>query len=163
MLSWREVSEAFASAPRYWIATTDEDGAPHVIQQWGAWVDGSLYFEGGPQTRWARNLARDPRLVVTSENGGFAIMVEGHAENLSSPDERLARAIIREYAAKPYGYKPDPANWSAGGLIALRPKRAFAWRYEDFTVTATRFAFAARSAPSSSENGPSRSRRKSSA
>ena len=141
MLSWVQVARAFASAPRYWIATTNADGAPHVIQQWGAWVDGALYFEGGTQTRWARNLRRDARLVATAERAGLAIMVEGQAERLAAPTLPLARRIIAAYGAKPYGYKPRRENWRAGGLIALRPRRVFAWRYKAFNTTATRFAF----------------------
>jgi hypothetical protein len=163
MLSWQEVSQAFGSSPRYWIATTDADGAPHVVQQWGAWVEDRLFFEGGSTTRWARNLARDPRVAVSAETGRFAIMIEGHAENLSSPDEELARAIIRAYAAKPYGYEPDPVNWKDGGLIAVRPRKAFAWRYDDFPSTATRFTFSPASAAPSRErdsaDGSTRSRR----
>lgn len=149
MLSWQEVSQAFGSSPRYWIATTDADGAPHVIQQWGAWVEDRLFFEGGSTTRWARNLARDARVAVTAEIANFAIMIEGDAENLSSPDEALAGAIIRAYAAKPYGYSPDPVNWKDGGLIAVRPRKAFAWRYDDFPSTATRFMFSSVSVGSS--------------
>jgi hypothetical protein len=156
MLSWHEVALAFGSAPRYWIATTDANGAPHVIQQWGAWVDGSLYFEGGSHTRWARNIARDPRLVATTENSGLAIMIEGRADNLSGPNRALVNAIIREYSGKPYGYKPDPANWSEGGLIALRPTKAFAWRYAEFDKTATRFTFTASPLNASAEDGAAR-------
>ena len=141
MLEWPEVARAFASAPRYWIATTDADGAPHVIQQWGAWVDGSLYFEGGPTTRWATNLRRDPRLAASVEVEDLAIMLNGRVEDLAAPGADLAAKIIAAYAAKPYGYTPTPDNWRDGGLIAVRPTRVFAWRYEAFNTTATRFSF----------------------
>ena len=40
LLRWLTVARALHGAPRYWIATTDADGAPHVVQQWGAWVEG---------------------------------------------------------------------------------------------------------------------------
>lgn len=36
MLAWAPVRRALVTAPRYWIATTSQDGSPHVIQQWGA-------------------------------------------------------------------------------------------------------------------------------
>ena len=140
MLPWAEVGRAFAAAPRYWIATTDSDGAPHAIQQWGAFIDGSLYFEGGSHTRWARNLARDPRVAVSVETDGLAIMVEGQVERLT-PDVTLAAAIIASYATKPYGYIPDPKNWDGDGLVAVRPATVFAWKFESFIATATRFAF----------------------
>lgn len=140
MLRWGAVASAFATAPRYWIATTDDGGAPHLIQQWGAFIDGSLYFEGGSHTRWARNLARDPRAAVSVEADGLAIMVEGRVEKLT-PNAALAEAIIESYASKPYDYTPEPKNWAGGGLVAVRPTRVFAWRFESFNTTATRFHF----------------------
>ena len=111
-----------------------------MIQQWGAFIEGSLYFEGGSKTRWARNLAREPRVGVSVEALGFAIMVEGRVERLT-PDASLANAIIASYATKPYGYTPDPKNWEGDGLVAVRPATVFAWKFESFNTTATRFAF----------------------
>ena len=140
MLPWEDVAGAFARSPRYWIATTDDDGAPHVIQQWGALIDGSLYFEGGSHTRWSRNLARDPRVAVSVEAEGLAIMVEGRVDRLT-PDAGLADAIIAAYRTKPYGYVPEVKNWEGNGLVAVRPLKVFAWRFESFNTTATRFGF----------------------
>ena len=141
MLGWGAVERAIGSAPRYWIATTGGDGAPHVIQQWGVWVAGALYFEGGLHTRWARNLQRDPRAAVTVERRSYAVMIEGLAEHVRAPATSLARAIIAAYRGKPYGYVPAAKNWTAGGLWAVRPRRVFAWRYAAFMITATRFRF----------------------
>jgi len=141
MLRWLTVEGAIRTAPRYWIATTDADGAPHVIQQWGAWVDGRLYWEGGRTTRWAKNLARDPRAAVTVERAGLAIMLEGPV-TFAKPDPALARQIVAGYRAKPYlGYVPSPKNWSRSGLPALAPAKIFAWKYMDFVSSATRFTF----------------------
>jgi len=36
---------------------------------------------------------------------------------------------------------PEPKNWAGGGLVAVRPTRVFAWRFESFNTTATRFHF----------------------
>jgi hypothetical protein len=140
MLEWTEVERAFAGAPRYWIATTNTDGSPHAIQQWGAFMAGTLYFEGGKHTLWARNLARDPRLAVTTEAAGLAVMLEGRVEWLT-PDAGLAQRIIAAYAAKRYGYTPQPANWEGDGLVAARATTVFAWRFDSFNETATRFRF----------------------
>ena len=141
ILPWPTVERAIRTAPRYWIATIDADGTPHVIQQWGAWVDGRLYWEGGRTTRWAKNLTRDPRVAVTVERAGLAIMVEGRA-TFAKPAPSLARKIVGGYGAKPYlGYVPSPKNWSAHGLPALEPAKIFAWKYMDFVSSATRFTF----------------------
>ena len=68
-------------------------------------------------------------------------MVEASARELRRPERALAEAIRSAYRSKPYGYVPSPKNWSGGGLWALTPTRAFAWRYAAFGPTATRFAF----------------------
>jgi len=68
-------------------------------------------------------------------------MVEGHVERLS-PDAALANAIIGAYATKPYGYTPETKNWEGDGLVAVRPATVFAWKFDTFNATATRFTFA---------------------
>jgi len=156
ILSWSTVERAIRTSPRYWIATADADGAPHVIQQWGAWVEGRLYWEGGRTTRWAKNLARDPHVAVTVERAGLAIMIEGRAI-FAKPDPELARKIVAGYGAKPYlGYVPSPKNWSGHGLPALEPAKIFAWKYMDFVSTATRFVF---QPTSDSKGGPRKTTR----
>ena len=144
MVSWNDVSRAFAGVPRYWIATTDVDGAPHVQQHWGVFSDGRFFFEGGPNTRWARNLARDPRAVVTAERLGLAIMLEGSVRAMT-PDADLAERLVKGFARKYQrtdAYTPSPENWANDGLREMTPVRAFAWRYRSFVKSATRFAFA---------------------
>ena len=143
IVAWEDVSRAFTGAPRYWIATTDADRSPHVHQHWGAFIEGRFFFEGGPRTRWARNLARVPRAVVTAERLGFAIMIEG-AVRAMTPDQNLAGRLVKAFArkyARSEGYTPSPKNWQNDGLYVVTPSRAFAWRYADFVKTATRFSF----------------------
>jgi len=144
MVSWGEVSRAFAGSPRYWIATTDADGAPHVHQHWGVFIDGRFFFEGGPNTRWARNLARNPRAVVTAERLGLAVMLEGSVRAMT-PDADLADRLVKNFGRKyqrTNAYTPSPENWTNDGLREVTPVRGFAWRYRSFVKSATRFAFA---------------------
>lgn len=49
---------------------------------WGVWVDGTLHVGGGERTRWARNLAADPRLAVHRESGESVVTVEGRADRV---------------------------------------------------------------------------------
>ncbi len=58
MLTWTAAERILKTFPYLWIATTDDDGRPHLVQQWGVWGDATLWFEGSVRTRWARNLAR---------------------------------------------------------------------------------------------------------
>jgi Pyridoxamine 5'-phosphate oxidase len=66
------------------------------------WVDGALYFNAGPGTRKAKNLAADPRCVVTVATHPFDIVVEGEAVKLT--DDAELRRIADVYAA--HGWEP---------------------------------------------------------
>src|SRR5437667_452823 len=59
MLTWTTVEGLLLKAPYFWIATTNNNMRPHLIQTWAVWIDQELWFEGSDQTRWARNLARE--------------------------------------------------------------------------------------------------------
>src|SRR4051794_14446171 len=48
-----------------WLATIDADGSPHVAGVGSWWHDGAFWFQTGPGTRKARNLARDPRCTMS--------------------------------------------------------------------------------------------------
>ena len=144
MVSWRRTRVLLEGAGRYWIATTDADGRPHLVQQWGAWLDDCLYFEGSPKTRWARNLARDARLAVSVERGTEIVILEGIAEAIARPERALAERISRTYGTKygrTYRYRPKPDQWDENGLYVLRPAKAFAWDVKTFSRSPTRFVF----------------------
>src|SRR5436305_4809951 len=102
MLTWVATKKILTTFPYLWIATTDESGAPHLVQQWGVWVDDVLYFEGSDKTRWARNLARDPRLAFGMQVADRAAYGEAHVEIVRGVDRKLATKVAAQYGAK-YG------------------------------------------------------------
>jgi nitroimidazol reductase NimA-like FMN-containing flavoprotein (pyridoxamine 5'-phosphate oxidase superfamily) len=85
-----------------WLATVRRDGGPHVMPLGVLWVDGAFYFNAGATTRKARNLAHDPRCVITVATHGFDLVVEGEAARVTD-DARLQR-IAEVYAAE--GWQP---------------------------------------------------------
>ena len=48
-----------------WLTTINPDGAPHVTPVGMIQHDGIWYFNSGPRTRKSRNLAANPRCVVS--------------------------------------------------------------------------------------------------
>jgi len=130
MLSWEFVDAQMAAARNYWLATAGPDGRPHAMPVWGVWVDGVFYCSGGPATRWNRNLAANPNLVVHLESGDSVVILEGQAQQITDPAllERVGAAYRAKYDT-PHG---EP-------LWALRPRRAFAWT--EYPATVTRFQF----------------------
>lgn len=44
MLSWADAERILVTGRYVWLATTDPDGGPHLVQQWGVWIDDALYL-----------------------------------------------------------------------------------------------------------------------
>ncbi len=133
LLAWAWAEERLAGARNYWIATTREDGSPHAAPVWGLWLDGAVVFGTAPDSRKAKNLARDPRVSVNLESGDEVVILEGRAEPM-----KLDEASADLYAAK-YDFRPDPGD--GDGWYRVAPRIAYAWLEKDYPSTATRFAF----------------------
>jgi Pyridoxamine 5'-phosphate oxidase len=130
LLPWSHAVERLEAAREYWVTTADRDGRPHAVPVWGAWVEDVLLFGGGP-TRWARNLAANPEVVVHLESGVDVVIVEGRVTR-TTDDDPLSEAAQDAYEAK-YQFRHPPPFW------VLRPRVAFAWT--DFPKDATRWRF----------------------
>lgn len=132
LIEWAAIAERFRRERHYWVATTSDDGAPLARPVWGVFVEDTICFGGGPQTRWSRNLARDPRTSVHLESGTEVVIAEGTLDRLTKPDDRRLPAIDDAYEAK-YEMRHGPPIW------LLRPRMVLAWT--DFPNDATRFRF----------------------
>jgi hypothetical protein len=145
MLTWTAVDKLLRGAPYFWIATTNDDGRPHLIQTWAVWVDQQLWFEGSDRTLWGRNLARDPRIGFGLEMGHKAAYGDGAAEIVHKVPLPLARRIAAQYGAK-YGpgfkYRPKAEQYHTGHAFRLRPDKLIAFDVKKFNASATRFTFA---------------------
>jgi nitroimidazol reductase NimA-like FMN-containing flavoprotein (pyridoxamine 5'-phosphate oxidase superfamily) len=143
VLEWSWAVERLEPALNYWFATTRPDGRPHAMPAWAVWLDDTLYFEGSPLTRRARNIAENPAVVIHLESGDDVVILEGEAREVGKPErrlaERLSAAFTAKYAATRYEYRPPPEQWDRGGLWAMRPQVAFGW--SDFPSDTTRWRF----------------------
>jgi pyridoxamine 5'-phosphate oxidase-like protein len=144
MLAWPSVQRMLRSARYLWIATAGADGSPHLVQQWCAWVDDTLYFEGSPQTRWARDLTRDPRLGFGIQVGDRSAYGEAVVDVAPGVERAVAAKIARQYAAK-YGpvfdYRPAVEQYVEGPIFRARPTKIIAFDVRRFNTSATRFTF----------------------
>jgi hypothetical protein len=118
-----------------WLTTTNPDGTPHVRPLGVIIVEGSWHFTSGPGTRKSRNIARDPRCVVSVATHPFDLVVEGKAERVVDATElqvvanafaahgwpaRVAGdALTAEYSAPSAG----PPPWHAYRVV---PSRVYA-------------------------------------
>ena len=135
LLDWSWAVERLAASRNYWIGTADEDGRPRAMPVWGVWIDDSIVFGTSPRSRKARNLERDPRVVVHLESGDEAVILEGEIEGIEVTGE-----IADAFYAK-YDWRPDVTGADSDGLYRLRPQRAQAWLESAYPKTATRFDF----------------------
>ena len=144
MLAWSVVEKQLRASPYFWLATTNDDGGPHLIQQWGVWIDQQLFFDGSERTRWARNLARDPRISFGIQIGNNAAYGDGVGEIIRGVPAPLARRIAAQYGAK-YGpgfkYRPKPEQYISGYTFRVRPEKLIAFDVKKFDSSATRFTF----------------------
>jgi hypothetical protein len=134
-----------------WLTTLNPDGSPHVTGVGELWADNAFWFETGEQTRKGKNLARDPRCVLSVATEAFDLIVEGEADkvtDLVTVADMAARwanggwparvdetgtAITAEYSAPSAG--PPPwhvyrlAPQSATAVATVEPGGATRWRF----------------------------------
>jgi hypothetical protein len=149
MLPWATTRKILERARAYWLVTIDPDGKPHLVGQWGAWIDDRWYFEGGEDTKWARNVAREPRVAMGAESGTSAVMVEGRAARVPSVERSTSERIAKQYGAKYgriYKYRPKAEQWDKGGYV-LTPTKVLAWDVRGFPRSTTRYLFDRQRAP----------------
>jgi hypothetical protein len=113
------------------------------------WLDGSLYFCTGPGEVKAKNLARNPRCILTTGCNGFRngldVTVEGKAAVVT--DERLLRRLANLWQRKYDDFwhlevRDGAFHHEAGRALVfeLAPKKAFSYR-RGRKCSATRYRF----------------------
>jgi hypothetical protein len=79
------------------LGTVRPDGRPHAAGIGAAWHDGDLYFQSGPTTRKARNVAANPACTISVSVPGMDLVFEGEAERVAdTPTLEAVAAIYRE-------------------------------------------------------------------
>ena len=94
-----------------WLTTIDPDGSPHVTPVGFVKIDGVWYFNSGPGTRKSRNIAADPRCVVSVATHPFDLVIEGSAARVTDAAE--LQAVAEAFAEQGW-----PAQVEGDGLTA---------------------------------------------
>jgi len=136
LLPWEWAERRLARSHNYWVITVRPDGRPHAMPVWGVWLDGAFYFSSGRASRKTRNLARNRRCIVCSEEADQAVIVEGRASEIRSAGP-IAR-VAQPYNAK---YKPWTLDAERGLIYAVRPRVVLAMYEKGFPNAATRWRF----------------------
>lgn len=141
LLTWSWAEQRLKKSHNYWITTVKADGSPHTMVVWGLWQDGRFLFSTGSKSQKARNLEKNPRCIVATENAAEAIIVEGVAE-VADVDAR--KKFLTPYERK---YKFDMSSMKEDILsmkepvFAIRPVLVFGLWEKHFQSKSTRWEF----------------------
>jgi PPOX class probable F420-dependent enzyme len=138
LLPWSWAEERLTGSHDYWVATVHDDGRPHVTPVWGVWDGRALWFSSGPRSRKARNLGRDPRATVTTDDPNEPVVVEGTVARIGG---EAANTAFAELVNAKYGTDYPLAFFLANASFRLTPAWAFGLRQEDFSGSPTRWRF----------------------
>jgi hypothetical protein len=142
LMPWATTRKILEGARSYWLVTIDADGKPHLVGQWGAWIEERWYLgaartRSAPETsrrshgsRWAPNLGR-PQSWWKAVLRGF------HRWSARPPSG--SRSSTGEYG-RIYKYRPRPEQWDKGGYV-LTPAKVLAWDVRGFPRSVTRYLF----------------------
>jgi hypothetical protein len=140
LLPWSWAEQRLVSSRNYWVASRWPDGRPHAMPVWGVWRDGAFWFSSSRRSRKARNLAADPRCVVTTENAADPVIVEGTAEVITNP-EALTTMLALENAKYQTDYSIELLDPAVNATIRVQPRWAFGLTEGDFSSSPTRWVF----------------------
>jgi PPOX class probable F420-dependent enzyme len=139
LLPWSWAEERLTRSRTYWVVTTWPDGRPHAMPVWAVWDDRALWFSSSVGSRKVRNLRRDPRCVVTTEDGQQPVAVEGRA-TVVTDEPRLRRflhlANAKYDASMDLGFL-DPA---VNATVRVDPRVVIGLDDDAFTDSPTRWS-----------------------
>jgi PPOX class probable F420-dependent enzyme len=142
LLPWSWAEEQLVASRNFWLATRRPDGRPHAMPVWAVWHAGALWFSSSKGSRKARNLAGDPRCVLTTEDPTNPVVVEGEAELLTAQRD-LETLLTAENAKYGTHYGLDMLDPAANCAYRVRPLWVFGLRAGEFTGSPTRWTFEA--------------------
>jgi hypothetical protein len=131
MLTWDWVSEKMLRAKIYWVTTIHPANRPHTMPNWGGWVDDQFLFGTSAETRKAKNLALNPAITVSVNDGDHIIIIEGVVGTTRDVD--VLTHLDDQYEAK---YRQRD-GWTQAYIV--QPHKVFA--FAEFPLTPTRWVF----------------------
>src|SRR5262245_60730776 len=89
---WAETLRVLEEAELFWISSVRDSGQPHVTPLPAVWYEDRLHFCTGEEEQKAVNIARNPRVALTTGcnrwKEGLDVVVEGTAVRVID-DDRL--------------------------------------------------------------------------
>lgn len=146
-VSWADVERILDESEVFWLSTVRGDGRPHVTPIPTVWRHGQLHFCTGSLEQKTKNLAREPRCILTTGtsalHGGIDVVVEGSAVRRTDADE-LHELAARWKAKLDWDFTVDgetfgDADGRTALVFALVPTKVLAFGKGPYTQTRFRF------------------------
>jgi len=140
-ITWTDVVSHLTVARSYWLNTVNADFSPHAAPVWGIAYEDDFYFYTSRETIKARNLARDPRVIVHLESAENVLIVHGRAKDCGEP--RSSPDVVASLDAKyddPGDAEYLPSNNEAFDvLFRIAPSKALTWVLNDYDASQRRW------------------------
>jgi len=144
---WAEVAEVLATSEMFWLSTSRRDGRPHVTPLPAVWLDGTLHFCTGDAEQKSKNLASDPRCVLTAGanqfRSGLDVVVEGTAARVTGRAQLQRLAGIWKSKLDWDFEVGDGVFQDAGGrrglVFGVSPVKVLAFGKDPYSQTRYRF------------------------
>ena len=140
---WPEVARVLSMTEMFWLSTVRRDGRPHVTPLPAIWDDGRLHFCSGSAEQKTKNLAANPRCVLTTGTNtlrsGLDVVVEGTAVRVTDPAQlrRLAALwkskLDWDFEVTDGGFL-DPAG-RTGLVFGVNPAKVLAFGKSPYSQT----------------------------
>ena len=98
---WSKALDQLEKAGKYWLATVNSEGHPHVMPVFGVWLNGRLYFTSNSTTHKAKNISHNPRCVISTTGITLDLIIIGEAVKVIG--EARLRRVAQLYNSK-YGW-----------------------------------------------------------
>ena len=140
LLPWTWAGERLEHSHDYWLATTCADGRPHVMPVWAVWRDGALWASSALSSRKARNIAKDGRCSITTDDALEPVVMEGVAEIIrdAQPIATFLEAMNLKYGTT---YAPNFLDPEVNATFRITPGVVFGLTEDDFAGSPTRWTF----------------------
>ena len=116
-----EVRELFEGPNFCHLATVLPSGAPHSVPVWTGIEDGRIAFFTQPQSRKARNLARDPRVAISITDHEHPYrMAQVRGRVVETLEGEPALEAIDRLAVK---YTGQPFPMRSGVVFLIEPEK----------------------------------------
>ena len=133
-IDWAAIATRLAPERNYWLGTTTVGGAPHASPVWGVVVNDHFFIYTERQLAKARNILRDPRIVIHTESAEHVVIVHGRMVDAGRPIDAPAviDALRTKYDAPGDGQYLPSVDDAFDVLYRFEPQRALLWELSDY-------------------------------